>query len=417
MNKLIYSIGAILLLLASCTDDFTSNFEESSTERYLQQKGEFSKKLKDAEFGWVLQHFPSNDQQYGGYNFYFNFKDDLHTDVSYEFLDVDQVKVESTYSLKQSSGVVLSLDTYNGVAHFFATPSSDMYQGLGGEFEFNLLNNNPATDTIEVIGKKTRNKMRFIKLKESWKSYNDKVVENRTLLTDGSFYGVINGTQEIDVVSPSQRRMNFSFNENGEVKSISQAYIFTDKGIFFYEPVEINGVKYQDFTLNKETKELISADGSFKIKLLVTPVNFDQGWVLDVSEQANRSDKVYKAYKAVYDTNLATYTEELSTRMLLGTYRDEKGIHFNSVSSAGTYRSAHLLSFSGSKLGDNYLTISRNGTGTNWRFYGHLDSFVELLVSNAPYIVEKDNQNDPTQIKLTSSVDSDVWFVLTKRVE
>lgn len=414
MKNIKYLLIAIVgFLSSSCTEDFTPTFDKNPTERFLEQKNRFNEILKNSEHGWVLQSFPSSDQQHGGHNFYFNFEDNNILKTSYEFLDVTTNILTSTYAIKQSSGVYLSLDTYNNYAHFFATPTADRYQAFGGEFEYNLLDSS-TNDTINIMGRKTRNKMRFIKLKESWADYNNKVTANRNLLPIAKIIGEL-GSNNISV-NINERRIHFSFQENGENKLIAEAFIYTDKGISLYEPVEIFGKKYQNFNFNEEKTQMLPDNGDLVLKIFVPAIDLSStGWELDISIPEQRADIIQQTFQSVFEENMKKEDETLLSKIFFGKRGKEVGIQFITGKGTKFYLAAFSLNFSGSSLGKEYLEINDAGESTNWRFYRHLNPLKDIFTKNTPYKLELNDAKNPTQVKLISVDNPSFWFVLNRR--
>lgn len=60
------------------------------------------------------------------------------------------------------------------------------------------------------------------------------------------------------------------------------------------------------------------------------------------------------------------------------------------------------------------VSVALGEDGFNWRWYTHLYPLVNLIVDNAPYTVEKDDEDNPTVVKLTSVSNPDVWFTINQ---
>lgn len=416
MNKYIYiCIGIVTLLFSSCTEDFESNFDKSATERYLEKKGEFSKRLQDAEYGWVLQHFPAKERTRGGVNYYFNFEDDTHVVVSGEAYDVNSEKDRTGYALKGSAGVFLSLNTYNVIGHDLSTPSAEKYRAFGGEFEFNLLDTSTSKDTIEVIGRVTRNAMRLIKLKESWGDYDKKVKAIESLMSGARFYGAINGAKEIEASKGAGRRLTFVYGEGADAKEVEEAYIITDKGLYFYEPITIEGKEYREFIVDLKTSKVVSLDGVIVFDIYKTPLDFNVLWGINVGDETNASEKVRKAYAHITDVNDKRYGQRYGISLLqvffLGNSNGDKGVHFIAQRTNKTlYTPSYGFDFipvKGKK--DEVGFVSLGEVGEWWGSFTHLSPMVDFLIANSSYKIQKISE---TEVKLTSASDPEVWFVM-----
>ncbi len=270
-NKIyIILVAYVLSIVAtSCKEDTEYIFDESASERKAEAIEKYEQALKSSENGWVFQYFPEENQQYGGYTYVVKFSENDSVAVWSELMGNLNNPVISLYDVIGTGGPTLTFNTYNGLMHFFATPTRTNYQAYGGDYEFLFLSE--EDDVISVKGTKTGNEMRLLKLNENPETYINKVSENVTFLSGVSFSGSI-GDSEIEV-SAANRNFTFGFTENGTDTTITVSYIITDAGIRFYEPIEIMGMTYQDFTSNFETEQIVSNDGSFVLQLTIPPLN------------------------------------------------------------------------------------------------------------------------------------------------
>ena len=110
---------------------------------------------------------------------------------------------------------------------------------------------------------------------------------------------------------------------------------------------------------------------------------------------------------------LATWGEELYSVVVFGeasaTYGDY-GISFYSY--PGPYRAHYNMNFVGEPGQPDYLTFDKIEAGNNWQWYTHLEVCIDIIADNSPYKTEKDDEENPSQVKFTSVSNPDVWFVL-----
>tara|TARA_R110001583_G_scaffold3806_3_gene23222 strand:+ start:10386 stop:11633 length:1248 start_codon:yes stop_codon:yes gene_type:complete len=413
MIKNIYIVLFGLLLsmgVASCDNNTDLLFDESAAERKMGANKEHNDALKSSEQGWLFQYYPEETQKYGGYNFVVKFAEDDQVTVWSENMDDLTMPETSTYDIISYGGPVLTFNTYNSIMHEFANPSAAEYLAKGGDFEFLIMSNENDMMTVKCI--KTGNVLRMTKMTETAEVYLSKVTENVDFIGQGSFDANVNGTK----VSVQEMNRNFTFNyaENDEIKSVTAPYIVTDSGLSFYEPVEMMGQTFQDFTLNKESYQLISNEGDMKIIIIVPPIDLKlAAWYLDVSAATDRSEVVLAGWQAAYDANDQAWGEQLASFMAMGaanaTYGDY-GISFYSY--PGPYRAHYNLAFGGVAGHSDYLDIVKLSAGFNWNWYTHLSVMVDLLADNSPYIVEIDDPDAPMTVKLTSANNPDVWFII-----
>nr|WP_320000301.1 DUF4302 domain-containing protein [uncultured Draconibacterium sp.] len=415
-NKIyIILVAYVLSIVAtSCKEDTEYIFDESASGRKAEAIEKYEQALKSSENGWVFQYFPEENQQYGGYTYVVKFDERDSVSVWFEWMGNLNSPVISLYDVIGTGGPTLTFNTYNGLMHFFATPTGANYQAYGGDYEFLFLSE--EDDVISVKGTKTGNEMRLVKLDESPVTYIQKVNNNEASLNKANLF--VTNDDNVKVAKSSNRNFVFEFSENGTDTTITVPYIVTAAGIRFYEPVDILGTTYQNFTLDPTTKpaRLVSEGGSLAISLIVPPVDLTLAtWYLDISNETGRSAVIDMVWKQIFEANIAQWGEELGSIIVFGDVRpgnEEFGISFYSY--PGPYRSHYDLSFNSVLDNPNYLDIVKVGGGFNWTWYTHFLPFVDLIANNSPYNVEMDDEDTPTVIKLTSVTDSDVWFVIQK---
>ncbi|MDE5419272.1 DUF4302 domain-containing protein [Labilibaculum sp. DW002] len=404
---LLLSIGAV-----SCDNETDMLFEETAAERKTAAIQEFDEALKSSEQGWLFQYFPEETQKYGGFNYVVKFNQHDSVSVWTELVPDAEPEI-SLYDLISYGGPVLTFNTYNPFMHAFATPSAAEYNAKGGDSEFLLMSNDEAV--ISVKGTKTGNDMRLIKMTETPEAYFAKAKEVLDFLGGASFGTVVDGT-EVTIILAG-RQLTFVYNDGKEDVNETIAFVYTDKGIRLYKPVEILNASAQDFTLNKESKQFIADNGELTVDIAFAPIDLTLArWSLDTSVETDRSDAIKIAWDNAHAANNSTWGENLYGEVFMGlcyaAYNDI-GMSFYSFTAAGkAYRSHYNLSFGGVVGHEDYLNVIKIDGGFNWKWYGHFETFVNVVANNAPYITEMDDAENPTQVKLTSAANPEVWFIL-----
>jgi len=241
----------LLLLLPmftfqSCLKDQEDIFDKDASLRVQDAMDNADKAFVSAENGWLLDYYPEEEQSYGGYVVTVKFADgkavvggELDTENTYE----------SLYKMTNDQGPVLTFDSYNDIMHYFATPGNGNYEAMHGDFEFVV--DSVGDEVIKVHGKKTQNVLYFRKLQTSAEEYIDKVMEVEDNFIVSGLEGSVGDTQILGEFDLDYRQLLIA-NADGS-NAQQRAFVFTDKGIRFYKPFEINGEQLESLDYNAET--------------------------------------------------------------------------------------------------------------------------------------------------------------------
>lgn len=266
-RTLLISVCA-LFALTSCTKDEGNLFDKSAPVRLSEALANAQKVLTSAENGWVMYYYPGGTSRtIGGYIYTMSFTDEEVT-VNGEIIDGEYT---SLYSMTKDDGPVLSFDTNNYAFHFFSTPSgnsknlygdSGKYQAYNGDFEFMILS--ATKDEVVLRGKRFGSHIRLFPLQENAEDYLQKVVDMGESMEFDDFAGTIG--QEIMELALDQKNRQATFtltekkDEKGNTLSKKMPYIYTDKGICLYEPLEIGGFTLQTLIFDAETGKMTAED-------------------------------------------------------------------------------------------------------------------------------------------------------------
>lgn len=260
------------LMLQSCLKDQEDVFDKSASARMTEYLKNANDVLVGAANGWVLDYYPDRDQSYGGFSYTLKF-DSEKVDVKCQLAGEEET-FTSLYKMVADDGPVLTFDTYNDVMHYFATPwgSSGGYEAYDGDFEFIIMEATPQKVTLK--GKRSGNIMYMYPLQRSAEEYMADVV---ALATDmpivgakgniGSVYVTMDITLDekdhhVDIVTPDS--------------SFTAPYVFYDKGIRFYQPIELGGKSVYQMEYNNDAITLACTDeGSTDVVLegVLSPVS------------------------------------------------------------------------------------------------------------------------------------------------
>lgn len=419
IQKVLY-VSLTLFLFGSCTDKYEQDVfgDSSSTQRMEEAIKEYHQILKSSPNGWVMQYYPDGSQRnMGGFNYVLNFTDDEVTALLVETGN----KETSKFTIVPNGGPTLSFDDYNQALHYFAKPSNDRYQGLLGDYEFLFLSH--TENEIILKGKKYGNKARLIRLQESSDKYVDKLDEISHQLSSGIVKFVLNDQeQKINILAPK----NIAFanqGKDGNDKPI--AYVITDKGVRFYEPIKVGEASYQDFEFNPTDNVLVSADGKAKF-YVPFPLTFDiqkKLWETDVRVATDVSDKFKQKWEELNALNQNVRNGKVHPIIEFRTFRsggkDHQAIVFAAQTSLAPnpnnyYYAPRKVSYTGTLNKGEVDIQDVSGIGV-WGHFSHFQFFVDFVTQNAPYQTELDNPTNPQKVKLTSIKDPEVWFYITKQ--
>ena len=361
-NKILTGLTLMLsaLLFQSCLKDQEDVFDESSAARMENYLNEAQRVLMSSENGWVLEYYPETHRKYGGFTYTLKFTKD-EAEVRSE-INPD-AKETCLYAMKTNNGPELSFDTYSPMMHFFATPSSELNEAYGGDFEFVI--DSIGQDVIKFHGKRSQNVMYMRRLKEGAASYQKKVVDvgdNFNLIGSDGTIGGKKAHFEYDVVA---RQLTIST----DTDTLETAYNYTDNGLRLYEPLMINGVSVSELTYSKE-----------KLSLAADKVDLAKGWqnpqtVVDEIKSIGSDDEAFsRIYRNIDNlgefkfvtsadwVNVTTNGNDLTVSMTPNTTGDVRSTEVFVVN--GNYQSSFVVTQC--EVGDvtgNYAFIYKDNKG------------------------------------------------------
>jgi hypothetical protein len=260
------------LMLQSCLKDQEDVFDKSASARMTEYLKNANDVLVGAANGWVLDYYPDRDQSYGGTSITLKF-DSEKVDV------ISQRGIANTftslYKMVADDGPVLTFDTYNFAIHFFATPwgSSDGYEAYDGDFEFIIMEATPQKVTLK--GKRSGNIMYMYPLQRSAEEYiTDVAILARDLPIVGAKGNIGTVPVTMDITLDYDYKDYHVYIETPD-SSFEVPYVFYDKGIRFYQPIELGGKSVYQMEYNNDAITLNCTDeGSTDVVLegILSPV-------------------------------------------------------------------------------------------------------------------------------------------------
>lgn len=291
-NKIIiYALCLLAGLCQSCVQDIDDVFDASASERINQALVEYRELLCGAENGWVMEYYPSDIQEYGGYVIVMKFDKDKVT-MSSEITGSPTEAATSLYSLKSDMGPTLNFDTYNEILHYFSDPDNASGAGIGkgfeGDYEFVL--QEAAENVILLKGKKTKNLIHMTRLAIPAEEYLEKIIKIGEEMFTTSYQTNIDGLESTVKLTDHK----FTFVPVGS-KGIAAPYIITPEGMKFYNPVTVAGKTMENFVWDNAAKTMTCVDaGATDVVLTANPLpdsyirfeDFLGKWTLSYSDNS-----------------------------------------------------------------------------------------------------------------------------------
>ena len=294
-------LGLLALGAQSCLKSYVEYFDTSSSERLTAYLSDLDEMLGAEQYGWRMEYYVSNeDYSFGGINLALKF-DAEKGEVTAMSEEDATAAYTSHYVLTTDSGPVISFDTHNKILHKYGTASDEYYEGRGGDYQFFVVGYDKEKKVINLKGKRNGNFCTMYPLSEPMETFNAKMNKYKRNFYVSSFTGEIDGqkvTGEIDVNShqfTANEMEVYGQDDKGQPKydiaeSKTVSYIITEKGIHFYEPVEIFGKTFEEldfnFDLEKSDTTLVSTANNVTFKGYIPvdwlPYEFFEGeWTLN----------------------------------------------------------------------------------------------------------------------------------------
>lgn len=426
MMKKTYKIFMEVLAAAavfSCTSKISPVFEDSSANRIEAMEEELDDVLRSSPNGWIMEYYPSSGQYYGGYNVLMSFTDGGNVKVASEASGVGKT-AGSTYSIYQSSGCILSFDTYNEVMHFFSDPETSNGGGAGygyeGDFEFNVLS--LSEDEIIVKGRKSGSVMKMtpMPISMTWDEYLKGIKKEESAISDYDRlrYQTEDARYDIRI---SGRSFNVYSEVDGEQVVTSYPFIVNLMGISFYRPVVLGDEKIDGLIFSPDMGDggafipvNDGAEGYFVPTYpSITDYLTSKNWFFAYSGFSDYGkrlwDKAAAALKTAGDDIVYCYLGNVSN-----IYGDFYAFNFICTkSSAKGY-----LAFDVNVKGEDRVSLrfSREGSAIGKEYYTDY-SFNAIITplgneKERTFSLTVDDVKDPQWIKFTDEEEPENWFTV-----
>ena len=418
--------------LTSCSYKEDNTFEQKASNRTTSVIESYKNILEGHDGYWVLSYypgvtrsfggFPAAPRSLGGYTFVVKFKDGKVT-ASSEISNTN-AEEESYYTYSITEGPTISFDTYNSILDHFRFVSAVFTNARGGDIEFIFLKEENGVITLR--GRTSNNLMTLTKLTGDREALLNKLRENTQALNSKGLNPItVQGTQVDLTLFPSYRQLVFSYGGN----TVQRPFTITEKGIKFYEPADINGVKIEELYFNEDKSALATPDGAISTTLVSSPIEIrtNSRWVMLQDYYASQT------YIDIYNQLKHQIENGKWRNYSLNNYLQFRVIQKGNdqpTATAITLSVANINPRTGNRINyvvdyeadfvpvpghPNQLQIflkDPNLANGWWQYFPYLSPILEEVVNNAPY--EISDSFDSYYYQLTSVKDRNFFISLSK---
>lgn len=330
MKKLIYTLLVFTVVCSSCVQDVDDVYDAPVAQRVEQAVQEYQALLQGAEYGWLMEYFPSSSQSYGGYLFVMKFEKGDKVTVSTDAFGKPQETAESLYSIKKDIGPTLNFDSYNALFSYFSDPDiTDEAGGSGkgyeGDYEF-LLRSHTENEII-LRGKKTKNVIRMTRLTTPGVD----VLTRSTDISQKMFavYYTIEIAGESQTVFMQERNLTvMSPAADGTTVEQKWSFLVTDTGLKLYEPIEVLGKNVQNFVYDATAQSYNCVDEGME-SLKIKPATLPEGYMhfndfIGSWKMTDYDDNAYNIQISKKFKNDSFYMKGLNANFTVTLYYDYK---------------------------------------------------------------------------------------------
>ncbi|MDR1880260.1 MAG: DUF4302 domain-containing protein [Tannerellaceae bacterium] len=413
----------LLFSLSSCLLTEDDLFPESAALRLNHAIDQAKATLLAAETGWVMDYFPTPES--GGYTLLVKFdRSGLATVAARNTYFPTFTSSSGTFDVIGDNGPVLTFNSYNDLFHSFSNPENPTGIGLGGDYEFIILE--VTDDLIKLKGKKRATDIRLRKLtaEEGWEAFANTVHDMDAFLFDPKAPSLFVHIGDKKYIATEGANHVFSMLPEGADKNLSEPerlpFIVTPNGLRLYKPYESGEgsekIEVQHFVLNPDKTALVASENS-TVRITGQPATAffldslnwtgTNAWVID---KEHLGGLFSTAYQQVVENCKTKYKEDFDSFFL--TYKGaRRGKTFSFKS--GRYEGAY--DFEIALVNDRPVFTYKGTADRNGEIYlaniGGIGDFIAALGGDT-YTVTADSPICPTVLTLTGVSNPNNWFKL-----
>ncbi len=406
MRRYLLLMGLLVCSLSACKFVEDDVFEHTPSQRFEIKAAEFEKILVQQKNGWLLDFFPGETRRYGGFNIILHFEEGRKVRAASEFATTEEA---SYYDIEAANGGAtpsIIFDTFNSILHHYSIPSSAFARGKGGDFDFLI---SYADGVFTLKGKTSGNTMYlrpFTGASET--DFFAKVNKVAAALELAAIAPLEVGGEKINLKLDGNRQL--SFVRNGKVERY--AYIPTETGIRFYEPIELGGKTINEFTIATDLTAMTVAELNQTLPLAYLPdannLN-EQIWTGFIAEGL-ASEHFLSALEQVREKekSIWNWTYVTDRKWRIGKNFSWVGTTLEKYKGTADYRTGYRCRVL-PVYGDTTQIHFEGVEGTfNWNYFKDTYPVTEALIKHSPYKV-----SDKEGYKYFVSVaDTTAWFYL-----
>ena len=418
MRNYIYILSISLIAVFSCKNQEADIFLNSPMVRLNEALKTNTALLQSSENGWAMEYFATSESP--GYTLFVKFKTNGEAVfMAKNNLTKNLVLTDSSvYKTIGDNGPVLTFNTYNKVLHAFSNPVNPDGYGLEGDYEFVIMQS--SADTIVLQGKKRATTILLTKIPitTSWSNYRASLENMNTALFANNApqlslqltdkFTFANGASRVFVIKK----------ENAQTSgSVSASFIVTRTGIRFHKVLELDGKKFQTFTLSPDSASLISnEDNSIKLKgpdsLAIFFSNNRNTWKINPDKMSPSLLTIYNQmkqslitkYKATGIALLIRYNDVRKSHGLVIQFTSGKNKYEGNVDMNMTVNGMAQLSLLNKETGD------MNGMS----FYSNVAGYKTIADAlSTTFNISTPMPLNPRSIKFEKMSDASLWFETT----
>ncbi len=403
--------------MSSCKYEEKDIFELTPAERLNKSMSDSYTNLTNATNGWEMAYFanPTN----AGYTLLVKFQkngmaliasqSELTQNMAYE-------KDSCLFELVSDYGSVLTFNTFNKVLHRFSNPENPDGYGLEGDYEFIVLKN--SEQQVILKGKKHKSVIVLTKLSDNtnWTTYLQDITNMDKLLFSTTAPKLTMTIKNSTYSFSEGYKHVFLMKKEGSTTTTRVPFIVTKQGIRLQDKVEIEGVSFQNFTLNADNSALVNVENpEYKLSgtddLAPFAINNILVWNIDPEKM---SSSLKTTYNAVLEGFKSTYiADDLELSISYFINRFILTVSYSKV----TTKTEGKIDLEIAQTAKDAISITKKMTidTKGVQFLNDvpaLNSFIALLASN--YTLTTATKLNPTEIKFTKKTDSNQWFVLSE---